>query len=58
MLFEQDEHRIDQLLAFEILQLTKRDLATQMIAAVRIAAWTRERALTRNLDGEIRLIAR
>src|SRR5207237_10331525 len=55
---QQPEHRVDELLALVVLQLAQRDVAAQMVAAVRIAAGTSKRALARDLDREIRLVAR
>ena len=57
VLLEEREHRVDELLTLEVLQLAQRDLAAEMVAAVRITAGAGERALARNLYREVRLIA-
>ena len=55
---EERKHRVDQLLAFEVLQLAQLDLSAQMVVAVCIAAGARQRTLPRNFNREVRLIAR
>ena len=46
------EHAVDEFLSFEVAHLAERDVAAEMIVAVRVAAGTAQRALARDLDRE------
>jgi hypothetical protein len=47
---EQRKHGGDELRAFEVTKLSKRNVATQVIAAVRKATWAGEWTLPSDLD--------
>ena len=48
---------IDELLAFEVPEPAQGDAAAEMIVAVRVAAGTPQRALSRDLDRKYRLMS-
>src|SRR5690349_19536713 len=45
VLLDQGEHRRDELFALEITKLAERDVASQVIAPIRVATWAGERTL-------------
>ena len=51
-------HAVDEFLALEIADLAQRELAAEMIVAVRVAAGTAQRTLARDFDGQRRRVAR
>jgi hypothetical protein len=55
---DEREHPVDQFLALEIANLTKGEIAAEMIVAVGVAAGTTQRTLAGDFDGKGRSIAR
>jgi hypothetical protein len=54
---DKGQDAVDQLLAFEVADLTKRQVATEMVVAVGVAAGTAERTFAGDFDGHRRRVA-
>jgi hypothetical protein len=54
---DEGQDAVDQLLTFEIADFAERELAAEMIVAVRVAAGTAQRTLACDFDGKCRYIA-
>ncbi len=58
MFVDEREHAVDQLLAFEVANFAKGEVAAEMIVAVGVATGTAQRTLAGDLDGKRGRIAR